>query len=194
MPLAKSARGSATNMNWVAPPGDVFERTLSLPTGSATSQLVLSSKIRASLAQSNGCPQPQVAHRNGCKELLNPPTTDTVGSLSHKSYRISGIAGPGMEIGFGRNLQVKGPVEMSSFTIYIHMYIYIYAHMCILFWLRELEDLFSAEATSSPWKSKPQTKHLSCHMQFSQICCMEQVFWANISSAWTEHPSKTNLE
>ena len=126
MPLAKSARGSATNMNWVAPPGDVFERTLSLPTGSATSQLVLSSKIRASLAQSNGCPQPQVAHRNGCKELLNPPTTDTVGSLSHKSYRISGIAGPGMEIGFGRNLQVNGPVEMSSFTIYIYIYIHIY--------------------------------------------------------------------
>ena len=126
MPLAKSARGSATNMNWVAPPGDVFERTLSLPTESATSQLVLSSNVRASLAQSNGCPQPQVAHQNGCKELLKPTHHRHRWLPEPQILQDIRCYWTWLEIGFDGSLQVKGHVEMSSFTIRIYIYIHVY--------------------------------------------------------------------
>ena len=103
-------------MNWVAPPGDVFERTLSLPTESATSQLVLSSNVRASLAQSNGCPQPQVAHRNGCKELLKPTHHRHHWLPEPQILQDIRCYWTWLEIGFDGSLQVKGHVEMSSFT------------------------------------------------------------------------------
>ena len=141
MPLAKSARGSATNMNWVAPPGDVFERTLSLPTESATSQLVLSSNVRASLAQSNGCPQPQVAHQNGCKELLKPTHHRHRWLPEPQILQDIRCYWTWLEIGFDGSLQVKGHVEMSSFTIRIYIYIHTRILYCIyiyMYWLNLL--------------------------------------------------------